>query len=381
MTKEYEFIQISQNGIDFFLVSIDSITLSKICKTSISNIRYTNSTDTYQRTLNPYRVRQISSFVQRQKGIMPTAVVLNSLNDLVFKNNKIVIDDEKDQFFIIDGQHRIAGVNEAQKTNFFFPVIIMNCVETSFQDELFVSINNEQKRVNPTIRFRLKANSYAMTPEKAVLKIAMFLNDDVDSAFYGLIKMDDKPYSKKTAMLSLSTFAQVILSYIYNDNDYYQIKDILLTNKCVDRVNGKLNDFSRKYHDRFLWPFYRTDNYELIGKILFNYFNALKKALPASWGNKQYITTKTTGYNALMLLFKDVFYHCHKNNRNFSFSFMFDLLSCINSLDKDLTQQNFGLGKVASLFLYKELYAKVFKTDSSPIAYDDLNRLLDDSDE
>lgn len=381
MIKEYNFIQVRQNGIVFFLVSIDSITLSKICKTSINDIRYNNSNDTYQRTLNPYRVRQISSFVQRQKGIMPTAVVLNSLNNLVFAGDKIIIDDEKDQFFIIDGQHRIAGVNEAQKTDFFFPVVLMNRVETPFQDELFVSINNEQKRVNPTVRFRLKANSYAMTPEKAVLKIATFLNNDTDSAFYGLIKMDDKLNQKQTAMLSLSSFAQVILSYTYNDNDYYQIKDILLTNECIDRVNGKLDSFSKNYRDRFLWAFYRTDNYELIGKILFNYFNALKKAMPVSWGNKQFITTKTTGYNALMLLFKDVFYHCYRNNRNFSYSYMFDMLSCLKNIDSSMTQQNYGLGKVASLFLYKELHSIVFKTDSSSFVYDDLNRLLDDSEE
>lgn len=381
MIKKYKFIQVRQNSTVFYLVSIDSKTLSKICKTSINNLNSEKAHDTYQRTLNYNRVKQISSFVQRDRGIMPPAIVLNSLTKIIFESGQIIIDDEIDQFFVIDGQHRIAGVNLADKEEFYFPVVILDNVDQSFQDELFVSINNEQKRVNPTVRFRLKANSYAMTPEKAVLKISLFMNEDSESPFYGLLRMDDKPYYKKTATLSLSAFAQAIISYIYDDNDYYRIKDILISNRCEHFINGLLSQFDEKYKTKFLWKLYSSDKYELIGKILYNYFNALKKVFAISWGNKEFITTKTTGYNAFMLLFKDVFFRCYNSGRNFSFSFMRDVLSDLNVLDIQMTQKQYGLGKVASITLYKEMHNILFGEDISSETYNSIYRMIDDSEE
>lgn len=381
MIKEYKFIEVKQNNIIFYLVSIDSKTLSKICRTSMHNLEAFPNHDVYQRTLKFKRVKQISEFVQRNRGIMPPAIVLNSLKPIVIENEKIIINDECDQFFVIDGQHRIAGVNEAKKEDFYFPVVLMNNVDLPFQDELFVSINNEQKRVNPTIRFRMKANQYAITPEKAVLNIALFLNNDTESPFYGLLIMDDLPYRKKTAMLSLSAFSQILLSYTYDESEYYRIKDILLENDCQNRVNHVLGDIYIDKEKYFLWTFYENDKFDVVGKILYNYFSVLKKVFQLSWGNKLFITTKTTGYNSFMLLFKDIFFHCFESDRNFSFSYMFDLLHPLKKFDEKMTQTNYGLGKASSLALYRQLYSTVFEERDASFDYNNLSKLLDDSEE
>lgn len=380
MIRKYQCLEIKQNSTIFYVVSIDALSLQKMCKISIRNLESSVLSDVYQRSLNYSRARQIKEFVERERGIMPPAIVLNSLKPIVVENNMIIIDDEKDQFFIIDGQHRIAGVNLAKKNDFHFPVVIMNNVDQSFQDELFISINNEQKRVNPTIRFRIKANDYAFTPENAVRRIAYFLNEYHDAPFHGLlITTDDGKYKRPTEMLSLSTFSNILLSYIYDEKDYYQIKDILIENKCVEYINGALNQFDDKYDNKILWKLYKNDSYKIIAKILYNYFNAIKNIFIKSWGNKDYLITKTTGYNALMLLFKDVYIYCSHHNNNFSLEHLSSLLSPLKRFDGQITLKDFGVGKSASATLYKLFYEYVFQTNPSHFSVKSLEDLYDDS--
>lgn len=382
MILKLKYLTIKQNDTEFYLTVIGSSILSKICNTSMNEIYKDGNEDTYQRRLNPTRVNQISQFVQRKMGIMPPAIVLNSKSKIKMDDSYIYIDDAEDQFFIIDGQHRIFGVEKANIKSFEFPVVIMNCIDRPFQDELFVSINNEQKRVNPTVRFRIMANSYSMTPEKAVLNIAHFLSDFDESPFFRLLKFNDLPYRYKTAMLSLSAFASAITTYIYNQSDYYQLKEYLLEKGCVDSINGNLDNYTNayKYQNKILWFLYKNDKRDIIGKILYNYFSVIKKIFHLSWGNRLYITTKTTGYNAFMLLFKDVFVHCSKSNNNFSFSFMFDLLSGLSKFDEQMLSSKYGSGKAASLYLYREMYKTVFYKDLIDFDTEVINDLVDSDD-
>jgi len=84
-----------------------------------------------------------------------------------------------------------------------------------------------------------------------------------------------------------------------------------------------------------------TQNDKVIYKILLNYFNAFKKNFSHDWGNGDSILTKTTGYNAMMLLFKDLF-KLGYNKSNFSEEFFDNYLKCIKHLDKKTGTENYG---------------------------------------
>lgn len=352
--------------------------LNKICTTSLRNF---DKNETYQRELNSYRIEQINKFLDREKGIMPPAVVLNSLSKLRIEGDYLDIDEEEDSFFVIDGQHRIKGAMKHGDSSFEFPVIIMDSVDKSFQDELFISINNEQKKVNPTVRFRIMANNYAMTPERVVLYIATIFNEDVNSPFCDLLVMNDKPFKKIKSTLSLSAFASMITYYIYDSRDYYIFKDILQANGCVDAVNGVLDSFDEKYKGKkIFWTLYKTDKWHIIAKMLMNYFNALKTIFGDKWSDKNYILTKTTGYNAFMLLFEDVFNYCSRHDNNFSYKFMHDLLSNLSLANIDITGSDAGVGKAASMSLYRLLYKIVFNKEAVIYDYCFIDNLIDDED-
>ena len=377
MKINLKYIPINQKGYIFYSTVIKASVLKQICSVSMDDISF--NSDLYQRSLKDSRVKKIAEFIKRDEGIMPPSIVLNSRNKLIFEGEYITIDDSKDQFFIIDGQHRLAGVFESKEMDYEFSVIIMDNVDVDFQSELFVSINNEQKKVDPNVKFRIKANSGVCTPERVVRDIAFILNETKASPFYEMIKVDDLPFSSEKSCISISSFAEPILLYIYNINDYFDLKDRLKERKCINAISGKLNDII-KYNDRILWNLYRTDNWQVITKIFLNYFTAVAECFSKTWGNKKYIIKKTTGYNALMMLFSDVFSKCKQNNNNFSYKFILNTLSPLSSLDGSITVDKYGLGKVASSRLYYEMKKLVFGENSgfgNISIFDDLEETID----
>ena len=377
MKINLKYIPINQKSLTFYSTVIKASVLKQICSVSMNDISF--NSDTYQRSLKGSRVKRIAEFVKRNDGIMPPSIVLNSRSKLSFEGDCLKIDDSLDQFFIIDGQHRLAGVFESGIDDYEFNVVIMDNVDVDFQSELFVSINNEQKKVDPNVKFRIKANSGVCTPERVVRDMAFILNETKVSPFYEMIKIDDTPFSGEKSCLSLSSFAEPILLYIYNTNDYFELKDLLKQNNCINSISGKLDNVDT-YSNRILWGLYKTDNWQVITKIFMNYFTAISDCFSKTWGNKKYIISKTTGFNALMLLFADVFLYCKQNNNNFSYKFMFGALSSLSSLDGVITVDKYGLGKVASNKLYCEMKRLVFgennEFDSISI-FDDLEETID----
>ena len=376
---KFKYLSIKQKSYEFYVTVIPASFLQKICSTNISDLE--NSNDIYQRSLNKYRVEQIKHFVARERGILPPAVILNSKQDIIFNGEYIEINDTSDQFFIIDGQHRIFGVNAIDELNYDLCVIIFNNIDKNFQSELFLSINNEQKRVSPLVRFRIKASDQTQTPEKVVKNIALYLNNDISSPFYKLIRITDEKQSIYDYMLTINTFSDLLVSYIYDPRDYFEIKDLLLEKKCVNSIDGNLDKYNAKYGDKILWNFYSSDNWQVILKILLNYFEAIKKYFPVSWGNRKFITTKTTGFNAFMLLFKDVFYCCRKNNNNFSYEYMCDLIGPLSQLDKQMTFENYGTGKAGTYRLYVDfinLSPKLLEKYFDFSIFDDLENITED---
>lgn len=352
---EIPFIKIEQHNYKFYVCNLDARTLNSICSTSMKNFQGGN--EVYQRELDLSRVRKIGIFSKRDKGLMPTSIVLNSKSRLEFIPNedKLVIDTErKDSFFIIDGQHRIAGAGESSP-DYQFCVVIFDNVDEDLQSELFVSINNEQKRVNPNVRFNIRANDSVKTPEKVYQKIAVVLNERQDSPFYGLLRMGE--HSIKGTTLSVSAFASGFLGYTYDGDDYYELKSLLEKKSCLDAIRGNLSDYNINEGKYFLWKFYSNDREDILYKIICNYFNAIRDVFPDEWGSnkKNSILSKTTGFNAFMILFKDVYRCCEKNNHDFSYKYIYGIICRLRPLSGMFTNSNWGLGKVGAMQLYKKM--------------------------
>lgn len=357
MTHTAKAIKLKQNDYEFFLTTLSVNFLHKACSTNIAQMDVEG--DVYQRRLNKSRVLRIAGFARRSRAVFPTAVVLNSKLPLkyVHESMELFLPEEEDSFFVIDGQHRIEGVYESGN-DLDMCVVIMNCVDLDMQSELFITINSEQKAVNPNVRFSIKSNDKYITPEKMICSIAKLFNNDPQSPFFERIWMDDTPRRRGQYTLSLSAFCEPLCEYIYSRNMYYNLKDCLYSR---DGNKGCLTDFNDSNAKYILWPFYLYDADKILYKILLNYFVAIKNVYSDVWYDTNSCIVKTTGYNAFMLLFKSLFMYCKQNGNDFSYARIYKILN-ENKIDsEEFDSKRAGLGRAAAYELFSKLRPKTFE--------------------
>ena len=103
----------------------------------------------YQRTLSPSRVQAITRYITQKRPI-PGAVIV-SLDEATFdsKKGEITIPSGTDVGWVIDGQHRLAGAEEAARlgVDAELPVVAFIALSKEKQIEQFVTINREAKNV------------------------------------------------------------------------------------------------------------------------------------------------------------------------------------------------------------------------------------------
>ena len=342
------FLKVIQSQTLFYVCVLENEVLLKVCHTKKDD--FDKNDILYQRKLDFRRLSQINDYMTKVQGLLPTAVVLNSEQPIIVEDNLLKIDLENDKFFIIDGQHRIFGCANISPS-VPLVVVLMEQLDIDKQSELFLTINNEQKKVDSTVRFNMMVHDRVKTPEKIVREMALMFNSDDDSPFYNMIRFTDEYAKKGEIKISLASFAEPIVNYIYKSRDHYLIKRVLETSGCFETLK---NYNGPQYPNKILWNLYVNDKEDTIYRILFNYFKAMKKVFEQSWGNPYYITNKTTGYNALILLFRDIYCICLKDN-NFSTSHLFSLLKELTSIENNFTLSNYSLGKVGSYELYKTM--------------------------
>ena len=114
----------------------------------------------FQRTVNRRKVHQIRDFYRNetQQPVIPGAVLLFTQEDLEFnpmgKLERVGdLVEPRGQFLIIDGQHRLAGLNFYLKEtdsnrNIDVPCVIFDGKTSDFATEMFVIINSTHTRIN-----------------------------------------------------------------------------------------------------------------------------------------------------------------------------------------------------------------------------------------
>lgn len=305
-------IEISQNNFKFYVCSLNAKMLYNMTHDSMEELK--NNKDIYQRNLDSSRTKKIKEYADRERALFPTAVVLNSRQKVKFSEEKSSISiEDGDKFFIIDGQHRINGINDSNK-EYELCVVIMDELDPDMQSELFITINSEQKKVNSNISFIMRANDEVETPEKFIVNVIKMLNYDKTSPLFERIWMDDRRKVGGKNMISLATFGSPLCNYIYN-MQYYEFKEKLIANKgnkmCEEIINYAN---STEISNKLLWRLYVNNKTQLLFKILHNYFSAIHEVYNEVWEDNSSVIFKTTGFNAFVMLFKNIFMLCKKDN-------------------------------------------------------------------
>ena len=154
---------------------------------------------------------------------------------------------------VIDGQHRLVGLEEAMKDDSSIgakEILITLCLNLTTKDaaKIFVNINSEQRPVPKSLIYDLFGeidNNISHSINRAS-DIADDLNENLESPYYGCIKYPGKP--KGSGLIDLSTVVDALKKHLDSDGVFVSHK---LTN-LQNQKNVIVNYFTalKFYYDR-----------------------------------------------------------------------------------------------------------------------------------
>jgi len=222
-----------------------------------------NEKGAVQRMLSVVRLKSIEEYVL-SGNIFYTPFLINWTNEdasIVPENNAIKIPLVAASAQILDGQHRMAGLERAMKKDETIGekdilVIMTNNLETEAAAKIFLNINTEQRPVQKSLIYDLFGIIKQNDPDMPIVRandIVYYLNDEKESPYYKLIKIPGTP--RGAGCVDMSTIVSVL-------------KDRLTDNGVFAR--------------------YRLMSLESQRATILNYFKALKKWYDEEgiWTNK-----------------------------------------------------------------------------------------------
>lgn len=184
-----------------------------------------------QRLLSPKRIASISDYAI-EVGIFPSCIILNWVNTdypIRPKARELVLPRRRQSAQIIDGQHRVAGLEEAiQKKkaigNLQIPVAIYDGLDTRSCADIFLSINTEQKPVPKSLVFDLYGDASQFIVDAAAVRakdIAEALQSNEESPYYNFIKFPGSHRNSKG--IQLSTIVSAVKPLVEDQGAFEQV--------------------------------------------------------------------------------------------------------------------------------------------------------------
>lgn len=251
--------------------------------------------------------------------------------------------------FIIDGQHRVAGL-EALEDGKKFDVNISVFVGASEADkaEIFARVNQAQTKVNQSLVVDLASYYEERGPVKFAHEVVLAMNSDIDGPFHDKVKRLGKadPGKGRVQTLAQATVVKPIVDYITSDPEAERNKRY----KGIFGSRRKPNAWQR-----FIFqPFYDEEDDDGLFLCLTNYFDAVKARWPEVWDNAPAgtVLNRTTGYAALIKFLRPVYLHyCNEPGQILTRKDCDKVFAKINIDAEDINREEYlpgssGIGKL-----------------------------------
>jgi len=317
VNKMAEYIQVKCLEVNqpigtFYVGTINWKDLLQISFADIRRLGNERSLDNYlgiQRELSPKRVEELKKYVNTVDAAFPTSVILAvESENAEFDSQKNILNilADKDVAKIIDGQHRIKGL-EGFEGDKDFEVNVTIFVDMDIEDQamVFATINLAQTKVNKSLVYDLYEYTKQRSPQKTCHNIVRILNSKEGSPFYKRIKIlgSATPGLKQT--ITQATFVETLLRYVSgNSSRALDDRDILKREELPEPATDK---DARKLIFRNM--FLQKHDAE-IAKIVWDYFDAVREHWPISWGEIDQpgnILPRTNGFRAFMRLLPEAY--------------------------------------------------------------------------
>ena len=230
VSKYIPAIKFKQGSLALHLFTLSASDLLKIAYVSR---RGTSRDASYQRIINPNRLKSLTNFIKDSKNLLIVNPIIIAFDPKIY--GKVKYNDKKKLNFeniacsawIIDGQHRIFAFkdidlnsNKYKKLNIDIPVVALEESDPEIQSETFLNINYYQKKIDSLLIYDLAA-SFKYPKNRLVWPSILTLELNENSVLKGLIKM--KEFGQGEPLRSTNfvrTILEELLGYNPATDDY-----------------------------------------------------------------------------------------------------------------------------------------------------------------
>jgi len=300
---EFPCIEVTQPIGTFYIGSLDNNIIQKIAWADVRRIegdrREVEIISGLQREINKTRVNKIAAYVKTIDATFPTSIILAiKEEDATFdvERNVMSVRDGVDVAKIIDGQHRIRGLQNFLEGKFQLNVAIFVEMEPQDQAIVFSTINLTQTKVSKSLVYDLFELVEARSPQKSCHNIARVAHYSKESPFEGRIKILGRARDKENELLTQAGFVEPLLALI--STNPLQDSDDLKRGRMLKKTTTDETK-ARRLVFRNLFIMKEDD---VIALNVLNYFNVVRQKWPDEWNMVRpgYILNRTTGYRGFM---------------------------------------------------------------------------------
>lgn len=373
--KTLKVLKVKQPIGEFYIGAIDSVDLLSISTVDVRRFEQgkAGTIDGIQRELSKNRLGELRQYVNLDYATFPTSIILaidqrcvdlvevegcNGFYDLQVHSyegdaelgeDPIGLDEAA---FVIDGQHRLAGLENRDRDlgSFEVNVSIFVGADVADQAEIFSRVNLAQTKVNKSLMYDLLDYAKETSPFRMAHEIVVALNLDEDGPFYKKIKrLGVRTPGVDGETLAQATVVNGLLRHLPKDQEAERSKSILGW--------ARKPEPGETWRDRIFVPFYREEDSTSVLIIVSNYFEAVRLRWEQAWDQPErgQILCRTTGYNALIRFLKDAYLSLVTEPRIVEVDEFLEIFLRVNVSDEDLNSDNYLPGSSGAGLLYKHL--------------------------
>lgn len=371
---EVDALKVTQPIGDLFVASIEYNVLCKISHFDVRRVlRDQRDVERYlgiQRPLNERRVAELEKYVNFLDATFPSSIIL-AIDDeyatyderrrkLVLRNNKEGEDKPSIAISeiarVLDGQHRIAGLEKFRGEAFGLPVTIFIGSDIADQANIFSTVNLEQTKVSKSLVYDLFELAKSRSPQKTCHNIAVALDRDEKSPFFERIKrLGFATPNRKFQTLTQAAFVENLMPMLSDDPKVD--RDLMLRGERLEKAS-ETDSFRLIFRNLFI-----EDKDTIIAKVVHNYFDAVRQKWPNAWDSRDQgmILNKTNGFRALMRLLTRSYLRFAKPGDMVSKEKFFQLFDKVKTADAFFNVEEFKPGtsgeKDLADYLSKRMFA------------------------
>lgn len=318
-----------------------------------------------QRQVKQDRVAELRKYVNLKDACFPTGIILaveaecaeyDEKKRVMTLSNVMDTEDPADRIFlsqiarVIDGQHRIAGLEGFEGTDFDLPVTLLVGMDIADQGHIFATVNLAQTKVSPSLAYDLYDLAKTRSPQKTCHNVAVALDQHKASPFFKRIKrLGSATEGRFNETLTQAAFVRALIVYI--SNDPMADRDALKRGRTIEPANA--TEVQRLI---FRNMFIEERDLEIMD-VVWNYFWAVRERWPTAWDDmgRGNVLNRTSGFRALMRLLRPAYLHLTGPGKVPPKQAFLDLFKRADLDDRYFSVDRFKPGSSGEALLYREL--------------------------